>query len=436
MGQPPVLMCARRMYREPSPEASKNKPIKDPSAVARSAIRRQATIRRPSRYSSSTLRGASLRSPFPREIADEIEREAHGSQRHIRSPVPNTTSGEDPFDLSSMISDANRREAGQRLLHEALRHGRPGQRLRILRNTSISDSYRRPSPGGDSGHRQSSEHPAFTPSFAPAIAYHRRISPPPQTRPSLTSFPPDGFEVVGTTVPLLRRVGQRSVNEANGTMHRDMTVDGLGDRQRSMSPDDDTSNDAWETLLTTITPDDNLPSANSSFASASASGLNASASTVSRNPESSSQTLPSSLDSSTATVRMVLDPYPEYINPCDYPSSTDSDSASEGDFNQLSLWRRYHRRMHQMGTSRRSDDVHSTMSSHPPIPTISFAFSNSSTDPELQQMQAILDRLARREIIPDDWWAAAGLSPAIGHRLGANNGSNDTENTNASARPS
>ncbi|KAF7170144.1 hypothetical protein CNMCM5623_002672 [Aspergillus felis] len=432
MGQRPLLICARRMYREPSPEASKNKPIKDPSAAARSAIRRQSTIRRPSRHSTSTLRGASLRSPFPREIVDEIEREAHGLQQHIRSPAPNTTSGEDPFDLSSMISDANRREAGQRLLHEALRHGRPGQRLRIPRNTFNSNSYRLPSPGVDSGRRQSSEHTAaFTPSFAPAIAYHRRTSPPPQTRPSLTSFPPDGFEVVGSTVPLLRRVGRRSVNEANRTMHRDMTVDGLGDRQRSMSPDDDASNDAWETLLTTITPDDNLPSADSSFASASASGLNASSSTGSRNLGSSSQTLPSSFDSSTATVRMVLDPYPEYINPCDYPSSTDSDSASEGDFNQLSLWRR----MHQMGTSRRSDDLHSTMSSHPPIPTISFAFSNSSTDPELQQMQAILDRLARREVIPDDWWAAAGLSPAIGHRLGTNNGSNDRETTDASARP-
>ncbi|RLM01223.1 hypothetical protein CFD26_108432 [Aspergillus turcosus] len=422
------------MYREPSPEASKNKPIKDPSAAARSAIRRQATIRRPSRYSTATLRGASLRSPFPREIADEIDREAHGVQHHVWSPVPNTTSGEDPFDLSSMISDANRREAGQRLLHEALRHGRPGQRLRIPRNTSTSDSYRRPSPGVDSGRRQGAEHTAaFTPSFAPAVAYHRRMSPPPQTRPSLSSFPPDGFEVVGTTVPLLRRVGQRSVNEANRTMHRDMTVDGLGDRQRSMSPDEDVSNDAWETLLTTITPDDNLPSANSSFASASASELNPSASAVSRNPPSSSQTLPSSLDSSAATVRMVLDPYPEYINPCDYPSSTDSDSASEGDFNQLSLWRRYRRRMHQMGTSRRSDDYYSTMSSHPPIPTISFAFSNSSTDPELQQMQAILNRLARRESIPDDWWAAAGLSPAIGHRFGRNNGSNDTETTDAPA---
>jgi hypothetical protein len=56
------------------------------------------------------------------------------------------------------------------------------------------------------------------------------------------------------------------------------------------------------------------------------------------------------------------------------------------------------------------------MSNHPPIPTISFSF-DSSTDTDLQQMQAILDRLARREDIPDDWWAGAGLSRNMGRGL-------------------
>ncbi len=45
-------------------------------------------------------------------------------------------------------------------------------------------------------------------------------------------------------------------------------VDGLGDRQRSLSPEDN-----WDTLLTTITPDQQLPSADSSFTSASAASL-------------------------------------------------------------------------------------------------------------------------------------------------------------------
>jgi hypothetical protein len=43
-------------------------------------------------------------------------------------------------------------------------------------------------------------------------------------------------------------------------------VDGLGDRERSLSPDD-----SWDTMLTTIMPDNRLPSAESSFTSAAAS---------------------------------------------------------------------------------------------------------------------------------------------------------------------
>ncbi|KAF2085986.1 hypothetical protein K490DRAFT_58316 [Saccharata proteae CBS 121410] len=46
------------------------------------------------------------------------------------------------------------------------------------------------------------------------------------------------------------------------------TVDGLGDRERSISPPDQ---DAWEVMHMTITPDETLPSADSSFTSAAAS---------------------------------------------------------------------------------------------------------------------------------------------------------------------
>lgn len=47
---------------------------------------------------------------------------------------------------------------------------------------------------------------------------------------------------------------------------RDQDVDGLGDRNRSLSPDE-TRHDAWDTLLTTLTPDPQPPSLGSSFAS-------------------------------------------------------------------------------------------------------------------------------------------------------------------------
>lgn len=75
-------------------------------------------------------------------------------------------------------------------------------------------------------------------------------------------------------LPPLRRMGRRQVTDgllpASSLRHTwspPGTVDGLGDRERSLSP----PADPWETMLTTITPDAQLPSADSSFTSAAAS---------------------------------------------------------------------------------------------------------------------------------------------------------------------
>ena len=67
---------------------------------------------------------------------------------------------------------------------------------------------------------------------------------------------------VGQPLPSMSRLtrGIRALQD------RSTAIDGLGDRDRSLSPDDN-----WETLLTTITPDLQLPSADSSFTSATAS---------------------------------------------------------------------------------------------------------------------------------------------------------------------
>ncbi|KAL2852790.1 hypothetical protein BJY01DRAFT_207604 [Aspergillus pseudoustus] len=419
------------MYREPSTaESTKNSTVKDPCAAARSAIRRQATIRRPSRYSGgAALRSATLRSPFPRSLADEIEREANGLPRHSHSPAAIPPQSGDPFDLNSSLADS-RHEAGLRILGDALRHSRPGQRLRIPRNPTLPDLHSHAGQGGDAGARlEHQDHFPFTPRFAPAIAYHRSATPlagPDHLR--LSSIPrhdsPVGDIPPGSFLPLLRRIGQRSVNDANLT-NREPLVDGLGDRQRSVDLEDDHANDAWETLLTTITPDTNLPSADSSFTSASASGTNVSRVGTSGSSATSLESLQNSLHTTVPTVQMTLDPYPEYSNPCDYPSSTDSDTESDGEITQQSLFRRYRRRMRQVESMRRSHNLQSALNNPPSIPTISFAFSDSSGDQDLQNMQAILDRLARREDIPDDWWAAAGLSRTIGQRAGTTDDSND-----------
>ncbi|BDD56352.1 hypothetical protein MPDQ_001999 [Monascus purpureus] len=420
------------MFREPSPcETSKNSTtIKDPSAASRSTIRRQTSVRRPNRYST---RGAPFRSHFPRQSADDNERDLLATWRHGPSSVPNRGYGNDALDFSTGLADLSRRDAGRRILSDVLRQAHPGRRLRIARESTLrpdltsplfsSDLLNHLSPGDDAGSQRSSEHLPFTPRFAPAIAYHSSISsqpPPDATRAQ--SFPRvDGPEddTTAPTVPLLQ--GARPRPDNRGTrQRREPLVDGLGDRQRSLSPDDE--NDAWETLLTTITPDANLPSAESSFASGSVSATtDLPRLGVRRSPITSSQTLPSSFDSSGTTVPVVLDPYPEFLNPCDYPSSSDSEPDSDSEVNYRTLYRRSRDRL------RRSHHLGSTMGSQPPIPTISVSFSHSSANPELQQMQAILDRLSRREDIPDDWWAAAGLSRTMSRRVHANDDSPDLD---------
>jgi hypothetical protein len=57
---------------------------------------------------------------------------------------------------------------------------------------------------------------------------------------------------------------QLSFNELQSSLNLAREdVDGLGDRRRSFTPEDE----SWETLLNTITPDERLPSVHSSFTS-------------------------------------------------------------------------------------------------------------------------------------------------------------------------
>ncbi|KAL4784357.1 hypothetical protein BJX76DRAFT_347836 [Aspergillus varians] len=445
------------MYREPSStEATKNNTVKDPCAAARSAIRRQGTVRRPSRYGGSAWRSATLRSPFPRPMADELEREAGGLPRHPHSPASVPAPASEPFDLNNSLADNSRREAGLRILGDALRHNRPGQRLRIPRTSMLADLNARISATAEAQSRlERQEHLPFTPRFAPAIAY--QSSSTPLAGPDILHLSPmPRHDALGENpqagLPLLRRVGQRSINDANFTS-RGPPIDGLGDRQRSVDLEDDHANDAWETLLTTITPDTSLPSAGSSFTSASASGTNSLHNGASRSSATSLESPHNPLHTTVPTAQMTLDPYQDYSNPCDYLSSTDSDTESDGEITQDSLFRRYRRRMSQFEAMRRAHNLR-TMSHLPPaplpasvpasvppsipppsappsipssIPTVSFAFSDPSGDQDLHHMQAILDRLARRQDIPDDWWAAAGLSRTIGQRAGAGDDFNDPD---------
>jgi hypothetical protein len=131
-----------------------------------------------------------------------------------------------------------------------------------------------------------------------------------------------------------------------------------------------------------------------------------------------------------------LDPYPDQLNPCDFSSDDEDHPSALQEF---------------MGRAGVIPDHHSTMSSHPPvpIPTIIPASVLALSDghdqnhslsdrrhqnDDLHHMQVILDRLARREDIPDDWWAAAGLARTLDRGLNASMDSTDTEGASRSNR--
>lgn len=388
----------RSMWREPSEDDKLMSALKQ-QQESRSSIRRQPTIRRSSRH-GSRARGAGELSSFHSQILDEIQRGLSDSQVGVRSLVPNLGVSEDGLDL-----DSSRREA--------LNRGsmRPSAQPRRPRSTRDRLSDLRDLRAGGRGLS-----PSFTPNFAPAIAYHTSGS----SRPSSNGVRLAPFVRLDTRTS--ESAAQTSPNlpheNRNGGglyRSREAAIDGLGDRQRSLSPEGDREYDAWDPLLTSINPDANLPSTDTSFASTFLSASDVSRHGTSRRSGGSSQTQPSSLSNSRTSH---LDPYLDHLHPCDY--STDDEDTPVN----------FHRVVGPSGiplSLRRSPGLPSTMSSGPPIPTISFSFTDSG-DADLQQMQAILDRLARREDIPDDWWAGAGLSRTMGRGLSASAEANENNN--------
>lgn len=402
------------MWREPS-EADNLKSTleKDSSAAARSAIRRQPTIRRSSRH-GSRARGAGVLSSFHSQILDEIQRGISEPQLGVRTPVLNLGISEDGLDL-----DSSRREAlnrgGTRLNAHSRRSRSTRDRGRLNDLLGHPEPPSRPAGSGSS--------PSFTPNFAPAIAYHTSVSShpssddarlPPVIRLESRTPEPASHTPLHALLRDYRNGGgsSRSIGPQR-FHHRGNAIDGLGDRQRSLSPDGEREGDAWDTLLSTITPDANLPSNDTSFSSTFPSAADVSRDGTSRR-SGASQTQPSPPLSSYGRT---LNPNPGSLHPCDFPSDYEDEDIDL----IIAAWDRRLAR-------RRSPGLHSTMSSHPPIPSLPLPFSDSG-DSDIQQMQSILDRLARREDIPDDWWASAGLSRTMGRGLSATAEANENSNT-------
>jgi hypothetical protein len=165
---------------------------------------------------------------------------------------------------------------------------------------------------------------------------------------------------------------------------RQARLDGLGDRDRSLSPE---GSAAWDTLLTSITPDPQPPSAGSSFASTSAAAAAA----------SSSGSGPSSGSASASTSMTSLDRAGDHE--CDVSDSgSNTEDEEEEDMYELQ----------EIGGSRgRGGDRF--WRTYADVVTAR-ADRAARQDTDLGGMHRIISRLVRRNEIPDGWWSSAGLS--------------------------
>lgn len=244
----------------------------------------------------------------------------------------------------------------------------------------------------------------------------------------------------------------------NATSQPNRGVDGLGDRDRSLSPE------VWDTLLTTLTPDPQPPSAGSSFASTVASqSAGASSSTPLTAPDpphdtSVDQACESGCENSDTespdyehpdfalirrrrdALRRVRVRVPDYNldGPIDGPISRGSGAVNS----EPSVTRR--RRSPDGPLPSGEDATGNTAELDGPLPLAhqrprhgwvgQLSVGNSDDEQVLERwgvtregsttsgnntivgdddwmgMQRIVRSLARREDIPDEWWAEAGLS--------------------------
>jgi hypothetical protein len=391
------------MWREPKKaEVNKTALEKDCTAAARSSIGRRGRAYR--------ARRSGVLSSFQSQVIDELRRGAPGASTSadrtpVRSPVLANGLSEDGMTLEQSRREAFGRPHAQ--IHRRIEP--PSRQSRITRDQRLADLLDRYEPINPTPS-------SFTQNFAPTLAYHSN-----PTRSGGVRLPPllrtdshsnDTALTQSSMPPDVR--DYRSVNTftQNRRQAADGVMDGLGDRQRSPSPDGGDT-DAWDTLLSTITPDLNLPSTDTSFASPGDS------------QPGSRPDPPAALGSSRMPrAHILLGPYPDHLNPCDFSSSDDEDTPGN-----------YHSFMApgRAITLRRFQDRNSTLSAHPP--TLPHTLSEQQTHrDEFQQMQVILDRLARRDDLPDDWWAAVGLARTLDRGLSASMDSTDNEGASRPGR--
>jgi len=158
-------------------------------------------------------------------------------------------------------------------------------------------------------------------------------------------------------------------------------LDGLGDRDRSLSPEGP-SGAAWDTLLSSITPDPQPPSAGSSFASAPSAIAAA----------SSSDSAPAS--ASTSMTSMGPSEETPILHDCDMSDS--GSTSDEEDMFELA----------EFGRNRGAR----SWRSYADVVTARADRARAAEEPDLDSMHMIISRLAHSDQIPNEFWVSAGLS--------------------------
>lgn len=438
------------MFREQETNAPKSTTKTDPSALTRSAIRRQRTVRylphlRDHPPSSRVRIHGPSREADRRSLLEAL-RPADSGMRSSRVNDGNTMDVEVEADIAHAEASHRRRLESRALLRDALSYEHSGRRTRVPRGTfshdgmtpsrsSLPESRRYPDIRSETRHRNmgtlvslplseevqspvseymptppytsgdassgSSPHgptahvatASLTPRFAPAhrfddtdeISFRELVARRGLDLPRSVDL---------DELPPLRRMERRSTLEPlrPGREATADNVDGLGDRRRSFSPEED----SWENFVTTITPDERLPSVHSSFTSATAS-----ASSLSSNSASSYGTLVTAPSSSTETLD---DSYPTI---CD---NTDSEASGteEENYTDLQDANVENYRLRELSGY-----------SAPPLrpPTTSFRERRiSEQEEELRRIQANLDRLERQ--VPQELWATTELDRNLHGRAG------------------
>lgn len=357
----------------------------------------------------------------------------------------------------------------------------------------------------------------FTPGFAPAAASrspesdtthsaressrvreraaYRRAAPPRLTRSrspytdqsaarsDTTSAPEDDHESSDNNpvaFPPLRRMGRRTIADGplpssslRESWSPEPRLDGLGDRNRSVSPFDDQLH--WDSFLTTVVDDPVAPTAASSFASAAASASFTNSHSSSR--AGSSNSAASSQTHLTVPSRRPSPPQQDqFLRACD---TSDNDTASDteeedtdvrvpmrrphaehgrdrGDFSSSTAPRRRIRpsyfsneppmqdaerySLRVIDRSRDASDfihnyynranwrnAHTEETQRPAMPQLDgpadepantseaetpplVRTDSTPLDQELRDARSLLERLASREDISDDFWASVGLT--------------------------